>query len=203
MLTLPKFLLPFLLRLHAWAMTRPYKDIGPLDNRYMLRGWLLGYHSAARNDDNPGWHRRTRGRLHAWLTERIGIRAHVILRSDRDRALHDHPVAAVSVVLSGGYWEVGAPNEECRDRPYTYASLLRTLDKETPGAFTSFNADFNVHWRGPGSIVARSADTPHRLVLPSGTSAKTFWIMGRKTRGWGFYPGGKFVPADEYLSKEA
>lgn len=31
---------------------------------------------------------------------------HHILRSDRDRAMHDHPWENASLVLRGGYWEV-------------------------------------------------------------------------------------------------
>lgn len=212
MLTIPRFLLPvllpLLLRLHAWAIVRPYFDIGPVENRYMLRGWLLGYHSRARNEDRPdsaqAWHGRELGRLHAWITERFAIRAHVIKRSDSDRALHCHPVSAISVVLSGGYWEVGKPNSECNLFPATYAEVLREIKQLDPKfAWFTEPKRFNVHWRGPGSIVARSAETPHRLVLPPGGEARTFWIMGRRRRGWGFYPDGQFVPAREYLQADA
>jgi hypothetical protein len=203
-LTIPKWLLPLLLRLHAWAMTRPYYDLGPANDRYMLRGWLLGYHCRSRNEkrdkDVPQWHGRDLGRLHAWITDRLAIRAHVTLRSDHDRALHCHPVSAISVVLEGGYWEVGWPNSQCTMFPATYAHVLAEIKNAEPAfSWVGDPARFNIHWRAPGTIVYRTADTPHRLVLPPGTVSRSFWIMGRRQRRWGFYPGGKFVPAAEYL----
>lgn len=33
------------------------------------------------------------------------VRLHLLLRTDDDRALHDHPWWFVSILLSGGYWE--------------------------------------------------------------------------------------------------
>jgi hypothetical protein len=38
-----------------------------------------------------------------WLP--ISARVHEIIRSDDDRALHDHPWSYVSIILRGGYWE--------------------------------------------------------------------------------------------------
>ena len=95
---LPAWTLPLLLRVHAWGMTRPYFDL----TGYMLRGWVLGFHSAMRNDGSRTWHGRTRGKLHAWLTSKVAIRAHTVLRSDNERHLHDHPAASLSIVLEGG-----------------------------------------------------------------------------------------------------
>lgn len=37
-----------------------------------------------------------------WLP---GFRIHNILRSDDDRALHDHPFSFLTIILKGGYWE--------------------------------------------------------------------------------------------------
>lgn len=39
---------------------------------------------------------------YAWLSARV----HHILRSDYDRALHDHPWWYITIILKGGYWEV-------------------------------------------------------------------------------------------------
>jgi len=36
----------------------------------------------------------------------FGVRLHEIIRSDMDRELHDHPFDFVSIILSGGYYEV-------------------------------------------------------------------------------------------------
>jgi hypothetical protein len=179
---LPTFTLKPLLRLHTWAMRRPYFHL----DGYMQRGWVLGYHSAARNAGNPTWHGRTLGRLHAWLTERAACRAHTILRSDHDRARHDHPVNSISVVLDGGYWEVCEPPEAGVRFPEFYGRLLHFVPFAQP-ADRELLAAFGIHWRGPGAVVYRRAEASHRLVIPvGGTPARTLWIVGRKRRSWGF-----------------
>ena len=35
----------------------------------------------------------------------FSVRVHEILRSDNDRALHDHPWSYMTIILEGGYWE--------------------------------------------------------------------------------------------------
>ncbi len=196
-MNLREILLPPLRRLHAQAMRRPYFDLAG----YMRRGWLLGYHSAARNHDNRHWHGKTLGRVHAWLTERIAIRAHEILRSDADRHRHDHPVDSISIVLGpDGYWEVSEPTALAVRWPSIYAALLdyvKCADTETDAPLM---AAFGIHWRGPGCIVARSAEASHRLVLPMGSQpVKTLWVMGRKRRSWGFHTPGGWVGWRKYL----
>lgn len=62
---------------------------------YMNRWWLKrpaghGAHNDVSEVHKTGW----------------GARIHQTLRSDEDRALHDHPWANCSIVLRGGYWEV-------------------------------------------------------------------------------------------------
>lgn len=56
--------------------------IGPVDNPYLRRWWIT-----PRNDFGPN------------------VYLHEILRSDDDRALHDHPWANTSMLLDGGYIE--------------------------------------------------------------------------------------------------
>jgi hypothetical protein len=62
-------------------MRRPDLTIGPLDNPQTLRWHLLRIR---------GWQLA----LHKWL------------RSDDDRALHDHSSFNVSLILNGGYYEL-------------------------------------------------------------------------------------------------
>lgn len=197
---LPACTLPALLRLHAWGMRRPYFDLPG----YMLRGWVLGFHSATRNHDSPAWLGWSGGRLHTWLTDRIAIRAHTILRSDRDRARHDHPVDSISVVLAEGYWEVCEPTAAAVRWPTIYATLLdysRFAAPETDGALLEA---FGIHWRGPGCVVFRRAEAAHRIVIPvGGAPAKTLWIIGRKRRSWGFHAPGGWVHWREYLGIDA
>lgn len=195
-MNVPRFTLPLLLHLHAWAMRRPYFKLPG----YMARGWVLGYHSAARNHDNRQWHGRTLGRLHAWLTERLACRAHTILRSDSDRALHDHPVDSISVVLDVGYWEVCAPTAAAVRWPTIYATVLHYARHADPAVDGALLAAFGIHWRGPGAVVFRRAEDAHRLILPLGAGpAKTLWIIGRKRRSWGFHAPGGWKHWREYL----
>lgn len=60
----------------------------------MKRYWLVkpaghGEHSDERDMEKNQW----------------GARVHWILKSDDDRAMHDHPFDSISIVLKGGYWE--------------------------------------------------------------------------------------------------
>lgn len=122
--------------------------IGPKEHPYMHRWWVV--------PRNP------------WLN----IYLHKVLRSDDDRALHDHPWWNVSVVLRTGYFEVVPFVSEIRgsisaDLPYQQRRL----------------------WRGPGSVVFRRAEQPHRLEIPGALSPPTWtlFITGPRCREWGFH----------------
>lgn len=93
---------------------------------------------------------------------------HRILRSDDDRALHDHPWWNVSVVLQGGYYEVMPAVPDL----YIYG-WRNTIKK----------------WRGIGSIVFRSSKAIHRLELPAHAPRETWtlFITGPKVKEWGFF----------------
>lgn len=69
---------------------------------------------------------------------RFGIYLHHLLRSDYDRALHDHPWPFISIVLRGGYWEIH--------------------DQTTDGRQVS-------EYHGRGSILIRPAEWRHRFTL--------------------------------------
>lgn len=99
-----------------------------------------------------------------WLFKRraewIKIYLHNLLRDDEDRALHDHPAHSVSIILWGGYIE----------------HFPRGVKKN----------------RRPGMIVFRRAEQAHRIELyrddeGNPVSAWSIFIMGRKTREWGFH----------------
>lgn len=195
---LPAFLLPPLLRLHAWGSRRPYFDLPG----YMLRGWVLGYRSAERNAGNPLWHGKAGGRLHAWLTSKVAIRAHTILRSDHDRALHDHPADSISIVLDGGYWEVCEPTKVALALPDLYPEVLAFLQGATPPSprLASVLPALGIHWRGPGTVVFRRAEAAHRLVIPAGQGpARTLRAIGPKRRSWGFHAAEGWRHWREYL----
>ncbi len=150
----------------------PHQVIGDTDDPYMLRWYVI--------PKNP----------------LLNIYVHKFLRSDEDRALHDHPWWFVSLLLRGGYIEVSeAP-----------AGKLTVLTRMAP--------DWTRPWvhRGLGwrALAYRRATYRHRVkLIPLIDHRNTFvsrrdwrelpcWtliITGRKSRPWGFWcPGGRFVP---------
>jgi len=129
------------------AKKTPYfhlKD-GESGEIYMERYWLLPF-----NKDSS-----------------TNIRIHHTMRSDTDRALHDHPWPSTSIVLKGGMWEIIPKNQ------LQHPSLDDT--------------EFERHWRKPGDVIRRSAQDRHRLEIPQGKSCWTMFIMGMSEQDWGFY----------------
>jgi len=90
----------------------------------------------------------------------FGIYVHHFLRSDYDRALHDHPWPYVALILKGGYWE----------------EHDQTLD----GAKTRV-------WYGPRRVLVRQAEWRHRVILPDGQTSWSVVLVGRRQRRWGFW----------------
>lgn len=92
---------------------------------------------------------------------------HEILKSDDDRAGHDHPWRNTTLVLEGSYLEqtylVDKPWIECG-----YPIL-----------------------RQPGDIVERAPETTHRLIVPEGGRAVSLFFTGPVVRDWGFWCAGK------------
>jgi len=96
------------------------------------------------------------------------IHLHHILRSDGDRAFHDHPWNFTSNLLSGGYTEL---------RPAGYnATTMRVWPR----------------W----SIVRRKATDLHRLILDK--PVWTLVFTSKKLREWGFVEDGKWTHWREY-----
>lgn len=103
-----------------------------------------------------------------WIVPRnkwFNFYLHKIIRSDDDRALHDHPWWNLSVILAGGYYEI-VPRD--------------------PGSFDAASAGHRRVWRAPGSIVLRPARAAHRLEV----GPKPCWslfVTGPRVRNWGFH----------------
>lgn len=195
---LPKFVIDWLLSVHESAKATPYFHL----EGYMLRDWILGYRSpdrnAARPQDDP-WHGNSGGLLYCLLTKLLCIRAHTILRSDNDRHRHDHPCASLSVVLDNGYWEVCEPTEYADDHPSQYEAALQVIEAGWPNPGQTWPEIYGIYWRGPGSVIARSAKAAHRLILPKGKATKSIFAMGPKTNSWGFYTSTGKIGWREYL----
>jgi len=113
--------------------------VGDPSEPYMLRWHLL-----PRND---------------WFN----IYLHQFLRSDDDRALHDHPYRwNMSCMLQGGYLE-------------WVPGVLKTSGLITTRAI----------FRASGDIAFRWGASPHRIELHRGP-CWTLFITGRRVREWGF-----------------
>ena len=104
-----------------------------------------------------------------WVIPRnriFNIYLHEILRSDDDRALHDHPWFNVSIVLEGEYVEV--------------------MPLSRPSQAYPCPPEYQVI-RPTGSVVFRRPTQAHRLVLAAGERCRSLFITGPNVRDWGFW----------------
>lgn len=124
--------------------------IGGEDDPYLMRWWLI-----PRN---------------RWFN----VYLHLFLRSDDDRALHDHPWASCSLLIEGRYTEI-VP--------------------QSRGWFAGLDAMMGVVEaieRRPGRPVFRGASAAHRLELHRDAQGRekpvwSLFITGPKVREWGFW----------------
>lgn len=119
----------------------PDKVIGPMENPYMLRYWLV--------PRNP----------------LFNVYAHLILRSDDDRALHDHPWMNLSIVLDGGYIEV-------------------TRDRRSGALGTKCCIAGDWRFRFPRS--AHRLEVLYNVRTGRPIAALTLFVTGPRVRKWGF-----------------
>lgn len=94
---------------------------------------------------------------------------HQFLRSDDDRALHDHPWPSVSVLLHGDYWELSAHEDWGIKHDYFVAG------------------DVKIRWTGKYA---------HRLEVDK--PCWTLFITGPRYRLWGFHCPQGWVPWQEF-----
>ncbi|OMC55404.1 hypothetical protein A5747_13505 [Mycobacterium sp. IS-836] len=128
-----------------WLRFEPHDVIGEADDPYLLRWFVLPHN-----------------RL-------LKIYLHKFLRSDEDRALHDHPWWFFSWILKGEYLE-----------------HVPVDDPAAPSGVTG------LRWRSRWSIAYRSADWTHRIQLLPDVAGRekpvwTLIITGPKLREWGFW----------------
>lgn len=89
---------------------------------------------------------------------------HLFKTDDDDRALHDHPRPSMSIVLDGKMREIYAqPHWDPKDKRQHSVRMIRA-----------------------GDMVFRSASFSHRIELVTPT-ALTLFMLGPKTREWGFW----------------
>lgn len=143
--------------------------VGGRDNPYLLRWYLLGGRWVKdRKTGEPRWVSRTiLGVVRPYL--------HCFLRSDDDRAHHDHPAPSISSGLRGGATE------------HTIAA----------GGIHRRRA------LKAGQIRFRRATFAHRIEIEPGTAYWTLFVFFMNVREWGFHcksgwvPWRKFVGADD------
>lgn len=120
----------------------------------------------------------------------FGVRVHKIVRSDGERALHDHPFSFVSLILRGGYVEQ-TPDGKRRvfkagDLNFKSADALHRLDLFRKGLVLGFN--------GPNTIEDAVQEIP----------AWTIVVRGPVIRRWGFLdvPPGAWEDAKDNRSNQ-
>ena len=133
--------------------------IGDADNPYLLRWWV--------------WKRNK------WLN----LYLHHVLRSDDDRALHDHPWINMSYIVDGEYNEVTFDPIRLDVSQGDYRpALLRTLRKQ-------------------GTFKFRLPTALHRLELIDSTACTTLFLTGPRVRTWGFQCPKGWVKWFEFTQK--
>lgn len=121
-------------------------------------------------------------RYHIFKWRGFQLALHKWLRSDDDRALHDHSSWNVSFILNGGYWEL--VREICRDQAWCNARSPVDAAKGSDGVWRTDRW----HYRRPWRFYSRPAAEAHRIVIPEGSRPVwTIWFRGRPFREWGFH----------------
>lgn len=123
-------------------------------------------------------------RWHLLQTRWMSLYLHRIMRSDDDRALHDHPAWNLSLLLSGSYTEV-MPRQQRQHQSHDFActGIRRVL-------------------RHRGSLILRPPRHRHRLEVTPNQPCTTLWLRGPKVHGWGFYCRQGFVPWQRFVDPE-
>lgn len=115
-------------------------------------------------------------RWYVWPRNRFcNLYLHLFLRSDDDRALHDHPwLFNASLVLAGTYKE--------------HTIINGGTHVVTP--------------REPGAFKFRWGKSPHRVALLARpkNSVITLFFTGPVVREWGFYCPKKWIPWQQFVS---
>lgn len=151
---------------------------GPYLNRWFLTPWRrLQSRTRARAEANP-----TRlNRVVAWLIGLLpNLYLHEFLRDDDDRALHDHPSWAASLILSGAYVEHTIAEGGIHHRRLYLQGNLRFL----PTRHTHRIQLLPTWWfaEDPDDAVLMAEREPHRKA-----SCWTLFLFGPTVRDWGFH----------------
>lgn len=113
------------------------------------------------------------------------IYLHHFIRSDHDRALHDHPWNFESLILWGGYYEIA----DRRQIPAFEMIPSGGIAKWQPLLYNDGQRRENhyMRWFPPLSRISRKAGWRHKVILPEGKKAWTIVKVCGKVREWGFW----------------
>lgn len=105
----------------------------------------------------------------------FSIKIHKALMSDPAN-LHDHPWNYLSIILWGGYHE----------ETIHWVPRIFNPNEILSGAQASHIRRTRVKWYGPGSVLFRKGDSPHKLIIPQNKYCLSFIITMKRYRKWGF-----------------
>lgn len=169
-----------------YAKRTPYMHLpSNEDPSYMERYWVFNPYD--RTTNKPRW---------GFLCP-VSIRVHHIKRKDLDRALHDHPWNARTIILKGYYEEkrllVGDDREDLLQRQ---TGLILDLIQTFPGSHAEV---FEYFSRGPGDTASLRFGEYHTITEVSDGGVYTLFFSSRWEGVWGFLVNGVKVPWREYL----
>ncbi len=161
----------------AWlvsALKLPHRVITRDDGKPYLNRWFLCGSAAEalrffpQGDREPRWWQRLTG----WLPI---VYVHRFDSSDTDDELHNHPWAATSLILAGGY-------DEQRRAGSTQ------IEWDGTGGPTGTREVYKVVTNrfSPGNINRLFPDTYHKVTL-LGPDCWTLIVVGEKVQSWGFW----------------
>lgn len=185
------------LYLALWLFAKVFKRVPNWLLRKLLRDW---HRTNQRRPDVriPGDHTLPSYMLRWWRIPRnrfLNVYYHHVLRSDDDRALHDHPWFNFSIVLEGGYYEHTVegrqwyPAGSVRFRGSGKFAHRLELEQAKPIAQSVAV--------GSGEYIDTSTfggEYPDGRELP----VKTIFITGPVVRRWGFLHEERWVDAYEW-----
>lgn len=153
------------------AKKTPYSHIYKDGDCYMERYWL--FNPYALTDEEKA--------AQKWWQKRLpSVRLHRIRQEDRDRASHDHPWQARTIILKGGYSEQRVADHR----------------RSRNGRWVTFHT---FHARVAGSTAPINFGEYHQITEVYGETW-TIFITWKYMGTWGFLVDGVKVPWREYLN---
>lgn len=158
--------------------------VGEASNPYLLRWYLTPWREAYK--DIP---KAQRTRWQEFVSRLPNLYLHCFLRSDDDRALHDHPWNWWSWMLAGGYTEV-------THQPYSQTAKFKGADYMVIDVQAKHMQVARIY--SAGSLRGQRAEYAHRLILAEGVAAWSLFFVGWRRRSWGFHCSKGWVPWEQF-----